>query len=73
MEKIFWAIVVVAVVGMAALVASGTIISPVYAQGQPQGMSCGGGAKANQLAAAPANTPQGGALAAVNNGVQEVS
>ena len=73
MEKIFWAFVVVVVVGMAALVASGTIVSPAYAHGQPQGMSCGGGAKANQLAAAPATVPQGGALAAVNNGVQEVS
>ena len=47
MEKIFWAIAVVAVVGMAALVASGTFVSPAYSQGQQRGMSCGG-ARQNQ-------------------------
>jgi len=60
-EKIFWALVVVAAVGMVAFVAFGTFVSPVYAQSQP----AAAGAK---LAA-----PSGGTLAPVNNGVQGIT
>ena len=71
-EKIFWALVVVAAVGMLAFVAFGAMASPVYAQSPlQQGMSCGG-AKAAQLAA-PAPTQGAGTLAEVKNGVQEVA
>ncbi|MFA6213922.1 MAG: cupredoxin domain-containing protein [Candidatus Micrarchaeia archaeon] len=59
-EKIFWAFVAVAVLGMAAFAVFGAMASPVYAQGQ-------------YPAAAGAESPaQGGTLAAVSNGVQEV-
>ena len=64
-EKIFWALVVVAAVGMAAFVAFGTFVSPVYAQSQYAATA------GNQLAAQPA--AQGGTLAPANNGVQEVT
>ena len=70
-EKIFWALVVVAAVGMLAFAAFGAFVSPVYAQSQPQGMFCGG-AKAAQLAA-PVPTQGAGTLAEVKNGVQEVT
>jgi len=69
-EKIFWALAIVAVVGMAAFLAFGALVSPVYAQSQPSAASCN--ANANQPSA-PAPAQQGGTLAEVKNGAQEVT
>jgi plastocyanin len=72
-EKIFWAMAAIVAVGAAAFMAFGALASPVYAQSQPQGVSCGG-ANAGQLAAAaPSAAQQAGTLAEVKNGVQEVA
>ena len=70
-EKIFWALIAVVAIGAFAFAAFGAFVSPVYAQSQIQGATCGG-ANAAQLAA-PAPTQAGGALAEVKNGAQEVT
>ena len=70
-EKLFWALIAVVAIGAFAFMAFGALVSPVYAQSQLSATSCGG-AKAGQLAVT-APVQQAGALAAANNGVQEVA
>ena len=69
-KNMFWALVVAVVLGVAAFMLFGALASPVYAQSQSPPATCG--ASANQISAV-APSQKAGALAAVTNGVQDVS